>query len=508
MSEFSTHVFISYTHVDNVKEAGAWVSQFHKMLHAYLKLTLRRTEPVIWRDKRLSDNEVFDETIIDNLKKSAVMIAVISDNYLASNWCIDEARTFCENAEQTVGLAPKNLMRVFKVIKRPPESETPLPRPMRQITGTKFYVRLDKDDNISTDRNDYPVELDPRLGDEFNRKLLLRINRLAQEIGATLNALEQGEPANDNAAVPQTQKLTVYLAECCDDQLEDYEALKSELLQRGYQIVPKGVLPTVEAECRAEISRLLKTSALSVHLLGARSGTVPGGEGADSVVAVQNELALEQAKETPLRRIVSFPEGIEETAVGEKHRAFLHAMRSDAAVQGDCELITGDLEAVKAAVHHALKQIETPKAQTPDVHGDRAIYVIFDRNDLKDSQPLRRALKAYGPVLKPAFAGDPAEVREANMQNLANCDAVVVFYGSGSEGWKVAVDNDILRARALRNGVPFQSVTTVLSGEMTDDKEDLADDEGVIDACAGLEDDHIAQIAATLTEAQKNVSNG
>lgn len=508
MTDFSTHVFISYTHVDNDKDAGAWVSRFHKMLHSYLKLTMRRTDPVIWRDKRLSDNEVFDNTIIDHLKQSAVMIAVISDNYVASSWCVREARTFCENAEQSLGLAPQNLMRVFKVIKRPPESEDPLPSPMKQITGTKFYVRLDKDDNITSDRNDFPVELDPGLGEEFGQKLRLRINRLAQEIGSTLKVLAQEEAANDNAALAGPEKPTIYLAECCDDQLEDYEALRSELLQRGYRIVPNGVLPTVESECRAEIARLLATSVLSVHLLGERSGTVPGGEGADSVVAIQNELALEQAKKSALRRIVSLPEGTEDIAQGEKHRAFLNAMRSDAAVQGDCELITDDLEGVKAAVHHALKEIENPAAATPQVATEHAIYVIFERSDLQASRPLRRALKAFGTVLKPAFEGEPAEVREANMQNLAICDAVVVFYGSGSEGWKAAVDGDILRARALRDGKPFHSVTTVLAGQLTDDKDDLVDEPDVVDACDGFEPQMLAPIGERLAAAKANVGNG
>jgi len=74
---FGTHVFISYAHNDNDTATGAWVSRFHELLEGYLRSTLKRTKPVIWRDKRLADNEVFDASIMQNLADSAVMVAVL-----------------------------------------------------------------------------------------------------------------------------------------------------------------------------------------------------------------------------------------------------------------------------------------------------------------------------------------------------------------------------------------------------------------------------------------------
>jgi len=499
---FGTHIFISYAHFDNDETTGSWVSQFHELLEAYLRASLRRIKPVIWRDKRLSDNEVFDNTIIEKLTDSAIMIAVVSDNYVASDWCIREANTFCDEAERTVGLAPKNLSRVFKIIKRPPETEQPLPEPMKQVVGSQFFMRVDKNDQVSDDENDAPVELDLALGDVFAQKLRLRVNRLAQDIGNTLKAVDEVASAGaeaDAPANPPSTKEIIYLAECGDDRHEDHASLRSELIQRGYHVVPTGALPPDEAQSRAEIARLMKDASTVIHLIGARSGTVPGGEGAASIIEIQNDVALDVAKEKPLNRVVSLPAGTYETALGDRYRQFVQDIQVNSDVQGKCELITGGLEQVKAAM---LTALESKKTQPLSAAGqaESAIYVVYERSDLADSKPLRRALQEFGTVLKPAFVGEPSEVREANLKNLATCDAVVIFYGSGSEGWKAAVDGDILRARALRDGRPFKSVLTVLSGEMTEDKEDLVGDPDVIDAMPDFSDDMLQPLRDKLTD--------
>ena len=505
---FGTHVFISYAHSDNEEDAGAWVTRFHELLMAYLISTLKRTKPVIWRDKRLSDNEVFSNSIIENLTDSAVMVAIVTDNYVASEWCLREAKTFCKEAENSIGLAPNNLLRIFKVIKRPPETQETLPLPMQKIMGTEFYIHIDKNERESNDLNDTPVELGEDMGKVFADKLRLRVNRLAQEIGNTLKAVATSADASAVDQGARAQKPTIYLAECGDDQRDDYAALRSELMQRGYTVVPNGgVLPPIEADCRAEVERLLASSSLSVHLLGTRSGRVPGGEGANSVVEIQNELAVKHARSSSLQRVVSLPAGTFEMAVGERHRQFLADMHTSVKLQGGCELITAGLEAVKTATHAALHRIEHPARPVSEVSAGCSVYVIFDRPDLQASKPLRLALEDFATVLKPAFTGEPAEVREANLQNLAACDAVVIFYGNGSDYWKAAVDGDVLRARALRGGRSFQMVTTLLTGETTDDKEDLIGRSGVVDAREGFSPTLLEPLRQALLEPAGDLCN-
>ncbi|MDE2442429.1 MAG: toll/interleukin-1 receptor domain-containing protein [Betaproteobacteria bacterium] len=494
MMAFRTHVFISYSHGDNVDPSGqGWVSRFHELLEGYLTSRLKRTKAMIWRDKRLSDNEVFDPVIREKLPESAVLVAVLSDNYIASPWCREEALVFCDAAEGGIGLAPDNKSRVFKVVKLPPEKLDGLPPQMCRSLSTDFFVRVDKNAKESGDELDKPVPLDPSFGPEFAAKLNLRVSLLAADIASTLKVLEGSAPVG-----PDAQKPVVYLAECGEDRRADREVIRSELQSRQYTVLPDHEMPNTELEYRADAQQMLERCALSIHLLGAAPGFVPDGEGEDSVVAIQNEVAVARARSGQLCRVISLPNGT--VSRRPRHQMFLEAVHVDAEVQYGADLITADLQAVKMAIRSALQRIEQPPpipaAVLPDSVPDGSpgaemptIYVIFHKEDMKASAALRKALAANCRVLKPVFAEETAgEMRRVNEAWLAACDVVMVYYGSGSEAWKASVDCDLLKAPALRSGRPFRAVFTWLADPGNDDKEDLLETGGaaVIDGRGGV----------------------
>ena len=501
---FGKHVFISYAHGDNLEVAGqGWVSRFHELLEGFLTSNLKRTKAVIWRDKRLADNDVFDPVIMQQLPDSAVLVAVLSDNYVESEWCRREAEAFCEAAEQTVGLAPDNKSRVFKIIRLPPERQDKLPTPLRETLGSNFFVRLDKDERESKDENDKPLPLDPCYGDDYGKRLNLRVSLLAQDIANTLKAIEGAAVSTGiplASAAVGAKRPTVYLAQCGDDRRDHREALRSELVSRGYPLLPDRELPSAEGACRAEVARLLERSALSVHLLGASPGAVPDGEGEDSVVVIQNALAVERARAAPLLRVVSLPDGM--VSKRPHHQQFLDAIHRDANLQFGADLITADLEAVKAAMRAALARIETPPPAVQEVPAGAAmVYVIFDERDRKATVALRRSLAARGLVVQtPVFEGPAKEVREANEERLARCGAVVVFYGSGTDAWKSSVDSDVSKAAALRPGRPLRAVFTWLAEPPTAAKTDAIDmdEPNVINALGGFSEDQVERIVNTL----------
>jgi hypothetical protein len=478
---FKTHVFISYAHADNLEAGGpGWVTQFHEILEPLLTSRLKRTKAMIWRDKRLSDNDDFDPVIMKQLPDTAVFVAVLTDNYVDSDWCRREAQAFCDLATKGVGLAPEDKQRLFKIVKLPPEQQDTLPAPMQKTLGTPFFVRVDKDRRVSKDEHDRPLELDPSFGEEYRSRFRQQIALLAQDIAFTLKVLDASSaPGVSLAAVAASaMKPTVYLAECGEDRRSDREDLRSELVQRGYPVLPDSELPRGEADLRAEVARMLERSALSVHLLGASPGAVPDGEGEDSVVVIQNALSVERARAAPLRRVVSLP--ADTVSKRPRHQQFLDAMHREANIQGDAELITSDLEAVKAAMHAALKQIEAPPpppvtevAPTPGAAVQALkLYVIFDKPDLPATGDLRDALGEHFKVLKPIFEGTPEAKREADKQRLTECDAVLVYYGAGTDGWMDSVLSEVEQAVAWRAGRPFRQVYQWVAGPPTDDKLD------------------------------------
>ena len=45
--------------------------------------------------------------------------------------------------------------------------------------------------------------------------------------------------------------------------------------------------------------------------------------------------------------------------------------------------------------------------------------------------------------------GTPPAVRQNNQELLAECDAVILFYGKGDEAWKRAIGNELKKAERV-----------------------------------------------------------
>ncbi len=483
---YRKHLFISYAHLDNQPVSGddiGWVNRFHASLDVILSMRLGR-KAEIWRDAKLQGNDVFAQEILSQFPDTAALVAVVSPRYVQSEWCLREARSFCESAQHSGGLLVDNKSRIFKVIALPVDSQEPLPAPMRDTLGFDFYVR---------DPNGVEKELNPAYDPALGPKLANECVRLAQSIAGLVKKLDAlPEPgAQDSPAVAAEQtRPMVYLAECSKDRRDDRSALRTELQMRGYRVLPEGQLPNDEEQYTAEVARLLCVCALSIHLVGSLYGAVCDGESQKSVVELQNQLAVQQARSTPLRRVISLPDSIRTT--DPRQQGFIDMLHRDADAQFAADVIVADLEAVKGAVQAALDRIENPPPVEPaaasDAPGARLVYLVCDERDRKNTVPLRRFLKEQGlDVQTPVFEGDAGAVRGANQERLTRCDAVLVFHGAGTEAWRATVDGDLRKSAALRSGRPLL-VYTWLAEPGTSAKTDCLDmaEPHVIDGMQGF----------------------
>ena len=493
---FSHHVFISYSHPDNLSASGkGFVSRLEDALLPYLSNRLKRTPPKIWRDQRLSDNVDFDPVIIDSLKGSAVMLAVLTDNYVGSEWCRREARTFCEAALAGLGLSPGDKSRLFKVVMLPPSAWDGLPEPMLKLgRGTPFFTRVGKDRRMSLDERDTAMPLDPTYGADYESQFNLAVSLLAAEIADSLKALD-----DDAAGTPSAnpKKAFVYLAQCDDDRRADREALRSELMQFGYRVLPDRDLPRSAAELRTVVAEMLERSVLSVHLLGSGPGQVPSGEGEDSELVIQNQLAVERARAAPLRRLVSLPRGT--MCPRKRHQAFLEALLTDEAVLGQADLIDGDRSKLVEEMHVTLKAIEReateaaeaaaraaalatrttlsqPQATSASAAATAAqrlkLYMLYTLDDLDATGDLRDAIEECYDLRTPVFEGTPDEVRKANDARLLECDAVLLFWGAGTDAWLSDHLLEVEHALAAREGRAYSAVLQCVAGKPTGLKRD------------------------------------
>lgn len=502
---FGRHVFISYAHLDNEEGASkGWINRFHTTLYGALSQRYG-TAVTIWRDAQLKPNDVFEREIVEQLPDTAVLVSVITPRYVQSPWCLREARTFCEVAQQPPGLVVDNKSRVFKIVKTPTQSQDALPAPMRETLGMDFYVRVKPDMSESKDENDPPLELDSCYSKELEQKFNVSVTSLAWYIFQTLQRLEEGAAASAAPAAAAVQgtgaagRPGVYLAECAYDRRGDRAALRDELQMRGYPVLPEKPLPQDEVEYRAEVARLLERCALSVHLVGAAAGAIPDGTGQESVLMIQNAQAVARARQSALTRVISLPAGTQSDDA--KHAAFIERLHRDPNEQFAADLITGDLQAVKGAIGNALTRLEAPPAADEPAVTRGGVYVIFDERDRKNTVDLRKALAARNlSVLSPVFEGDAKAVRTENQKRLTQCDAVLIYYGAGTEAWKASVESDVQRAAALRQGRPLRGVFTWLAEPSSAAKADAIDmgEPNLIDGLKGFSEDLIEPIAAAL----------
>jgi hypothetical protein len=495
---FEQNLFISYAHLDDQplppREQG-WITRFHATLKAMLSMRMGR-HAKIWRDEKLQGNDVFTDEIVAQFKQSAVLVSVLTPRYLHSEWCTREAREFCQNAQQTGRLSIGNKSRVFKVIKTPIERQEEselLPGPLKELTGYEFFSVKDG----------AAYEFDEVYGKEYLERFNQKIADLARDVAQLLKTLDaegsarKSDDSNVVSEPPVPSKPVVYLAECSYDRKQAREQVEGELKRLGYPVLPDKRLPVDEAEYVAAVESLLARSALSIHLVGESYGAVPDGPSGKSAGILQNELAVARCRSGALKRLIWLRQGTRSEQAPQQ--TFIEALHQDADAQFGADLIAGDIEELRSAIHANLRNIEQPEPKQPerDATGAQAaaagsakfVYLICDEKDRKASIPVRRLCKQLGfEVSLPAFEGAASAVRKTNQDLLASCNAVLVFYGAGDQAWKRTIDNDLRKMAGYRGGRPLPARFTYLAVPRTPDKDDLIDMEepGLIDGLDGF----------------------
>jgi hypothetical protein len=419
-------------------------------------------------------------------------MSIVTPRYLESEWCRREVLEFCQAALATGGLVVGNKSRLFKVTKTPVDpqkSEALLPPYMRDVLGFDFF-------NV---KDEVPFEFDPAYGKEYEQLYNLSVAKLAWEIAQLINTLQPGERESNNdgeKAAEESYKPrrpTVYLAECSYDRKPQRELLEGELKRLGYPVLPDRPLPLDEVKYVATVESLLARCALSIHLIGEKYGAVPDGPTDQSAAMLQNELAVARHRAGDLRRLIWLPE--KSHSEDGRQQRFIETLNTNALAQQGGDLITGDIEALREAIHSNLKALEQPKLKQPESgqgsaqRSGQLVYFICHEKDVKNSVPLRKICKQSGfEVALPAFEGSAGKVRESNRQNLIDCDVVFLFYGAGDSAWKRANDSELRKLAGYRNAKTRPHILTYLAAPRTRDKQDLIDMEelGLIDGLDGI----------------------
>jgi hypothetical protein len=330
-------------------------------------------------------------------------------------------------------------------------------------------------------------ELDEVFGPEAQRDFWMRLDDLAHDICCLLEMLEP----TGTAVVPTPDKAqgAVFLAETTFDLRQQREVIKRDLQQHGYTVLPAGPLPHVESEVKEAVRRDLAQCRMSIHLIGKNFSLVPEG-GVQSLLEIQNELAIERSSQADFSRLLWIPPGLQ--VEDERQRKVIEHLRMDPRIQKGADLLETFLEDLRTVIDGRLKDAQKPapepapaptrpSAAVVEVREHARLYLIYDQRDALITSPWEDFLfEQKLEVLRPVFEGDEAEIREYHEENLRSCDGALILYGSGNECWLRRKLRELQKSPGYGRSKPMPTVAISLVPPRTPDKERFRTHEAMV----------------------------
>jgi hypothetical protein len=467
---FEGDAFISYAHLDNVElieGRKGWVANLHRALEVRVGQLLGKP-PHIWRDQKLQGNDIFADALVERLRRVAALVSVVSPRYVKSEWARRELSEFWKAAAAQDAACGCNKARIFKVLKTPVPLDLHPPE-LKPLLGYEFF-KVDP----ATGR---VYELDEVFGPEAQRDFWLKLDDLAHDICCVLEILEgPAEP------VLEAKEEFVFLAESTSDLREQREAIRRDLQQHGYTVLPASPLPQVASEAKAAVLADLERCRMSIHLIGKNYSLVPEG-GVDSLQEIQNEAAGERGEKGDFTRLLWIPPGLQ--VDDERQKKVIERLRMDPRVQKGTDLLETFLEDLRTVIQDRLTRVPepAPAAQVPAVAGEFVpqLYMIYDQRDVDVASPWVDFLfDQKFEVMRPVFEGDEAEIREYHEENLRVCDGALIFFGSGNECWLRRKLRELQKSAGYGRTKPMPAVAISLVPPKTPEKERFRTHEAVV----------------------------
>jgi hypothetical protein len=481
-------VFVSYAHVDDTPfpdpTKDGWVTTFVKCLKTRLAQKLGRSDAYsLWMDHELGSGQYISEQLINSVRDSATLIVVLSPGYVASSWCQRERDTFLR-------LIRESSNRPVFIVERERVDDREHPK---ELTDRKvFHFWVQKRDGKAPRVLGYPYP-DPSDHEYYNQ-----IDDLCQDIVTELKRLRFSGDAFDNAPLasiqPATvpvlqQQSTVFLAQVTDDLDPQRNSIKRYLDQAGIQVLPTTWYSQEPKAFRECVERDLLKSDLFVQLISETGGKKPI-DLPQGYPKFQMELALAAGKPILQWRSPT----LDVSAVDDKeHRVLLDAVTVHAEGLEDFKL-----EILRQLFEHS-KPAQSKK---------KSIYVFVDMEsaDRPFAEQICDILDRYGvEYVLPIQSEDPADNRRDLEQNLIECDALIVIYGTATNSWvrgqlreahkAVAMRPQPLRALAVIEGPPEQKAPLDMKIQ----------DMRVLDYRAGISESKVKQFLDSLVALERGL---
>jgi hypothetical protein len=416
--DYDYDVFVSYAHVDDqllANDDRGWVTTFTNYLQTRLAQKLGRSDAyALWMDHELRGGQPITPNILEKVRRSAMLIVVLSPGYIESEWCRRELDTF-------TGFIAKGERRSVFVVERDQIDETDLPSPLADLKRSRFWT--------PDPRTHRPRILGER---EPDQAYFDAANDLVLEIVDALKQMKHVEPRSGGPE-PVAYDGTVFLAEVSDDLDQQRNNVRRYLEQARIAVVPKNPCSLEPEAFRQVVKEGLAVADLFVQLLSEVSGKRPP-DLPEGYAKCQLELALSLGKPILQWRNAALDMATVEDTI---QRELLNAPTVRA--EG--------IEEFKREIRRCLDDQLKPPA--PPVSIDAFVFVDMESTDRALAEELCEILHRCGAGYQLPTT-DPRKFRKDLQQKLVECDALILIYGATTRNWVEGHQRELLKMLTLR----------------------------------------------------------
>jgi hypothetical protein len=429
-------IFLSYRSIDDEPPPedpnGGYVRHLRQQLRWELS-QLGVPDAILWMDRyKIQPGDIWSEVLRDELNKADLFIAVLSRNYINSDWCETELMTMAARVATFEKEARHR--RIFRVDKHLVPDES-IHEVLRGAQAVRFFEHDKEDDR----EEEYFHRGQVRSGNKYYeavRQLAEAIHLRLEELGVEMGP--QSKPLT--YAAPMSKGRVIFVAKPARDMILEYRTLTAELVRSGYHILPDPTadLPETAEEVQAAIVKGLAEAELSVHLLGERAGLRPDGLTADIVPFQLSCAAAEAEKRPSFYRMIWAPKVMPTLPNGPRDFSprdpFQVVGRFGAKLPSD----QVDSDTATRFNEFVFQRLGTKTAKSA-----KTIYVHCAHSDRPLAVDISKALKraGYSPVVRPDVTdGTREECEAAEVALIGKAQRTILCWGKAS---KAALLNEL-----------------------------------------------------------------
>lgn len=424
-------IFISYRHASNASN-NKWVDEFHKELRSSLEERVGQVS--IWRDSaEIRAGDQWRKEIDEALDTAAIFLAIVVTTYFESPVCAAELDRFLARMKGPKGVIQPLLVPIYKLLPEPDQ----VPPELKAAHYHQFF-----------DPNPYS-EFFP--GDEkTTHRFYEALSRLALDLSIQLARLRGS--TRDNMVG------TVYLAEVGPELYPEREKLRSDLLQRGYWVIPEHPYLWNASDFDRKIAGDLDSAQLCIHILG-RTGSEPESY-KQAKLQLERATAAMKLKGKPPPMVWVQPAKQTDALAG----SLIDYIEQDLANEG-VEYWQGSREDFKTQIYDQLSRRLTSPQVTKK---PQQIALIVEESDIATTGELNDVLvnnlKHDSKRIK--FSGSHPKDPSSLVKVLDSCSQCIIFWGAQSEEWL----SDILALDAMADYLGKERLCVYVSAPATPEK--------------------------------------